>query len=106
MLGSIYNMLYKRNEQLKFQEEQDIILKNNFNKCPNEIFNLLLLERQINRYHTNLYQGFNFISILSNVEHDLYRIDKYQIDLSILLTSKDLCKNLNNFMNIYNTYTK
>ena len=101
MLDYIFKMYNKRNEQLKFQQEQDEILKKNFNKCPNNIFNLLLLERKMNRQQAELYKNFSIISLFDNMENELIKIDNYQCELAKLLTRKNVCMNLDKFINKY-----
>jgi len=101
MLDYIFKIYNKRNEQLKFQQEQDEILKKNFNKCPNNIFNLLLLERKMNRQQAELYKNFSIISLFDNMENELIKIDNYQCELAKLLTTKNVCINLDKFINKY-----
>ena len=71
------------------------------NKCPNNIFKLLLLERKMNRQQAELYKNFSIISIFNNMETELLKIDKYQYELAKLLTTKDVCMNLDKFINKY-----
>jgi Lhr-like helicase len=101
MFDYIFKIYNKRNEQLKFQQEQDEILKKNFNKCPNNIFKLLMLERKMNRQQAELYKNFSIISLFDNMENELIKIDEYQCELAKLLTTKNVCINLDKFINKY-----
>ena len=102
MLNTLFKLLSYRKEQLELQEKHDMELKKVFKTCPLIAFNILLLERKINRNQVINSNNNNIFYFYQNISNNLDIVNKYQIELDTILNNGNVCSNLDNFIKKYN----
>lgn len=101
MFNSICDIFSNREKQLILQEKHDEILIKKYKECPYTIFQLICLERKINREQFK-YNDVKLVSIISNAKNNIQKVNNYQSELEdILSNSNNICHNLNLFINKY-----
>ena len=71
----IGDLMSRRQEQLKLQEDIDKRLKQYASVCPKKVVFLLLQERKLNRELTNDFTKFDIFNILNQVKNNLDKFD-------------------------------
>ena len=93
-LDVIVNFQKKRNDQLKKQEEQDIILSNIKNDCPQEVCRFFLFQRSLNRQLMMEYDTSSILSYVKITEDSLNTVAD-DMEFFELLVNKNFSNNLN-----------
>lgn len=99
MFNNLFVLFSDRKQQLKLQELHDKKINETYHKCPLIIYNLLLLDRKINRDQILDFDNNNLIDFYRKAKINLEKNKKYQLDLDEILNSnEDICNKINIFI--------
>ena len=109
-LDLIYDLQKKRKNQLLKQIEQDEILNNLKNDCPQEVCKFFILQRLLNRLFMKQCNDSNILSVISITENTLDIIENDIGTFDKLIDKKNdnkiNCKNLKDYNNHLLNITK
>lgn len=97
MINLLKNLISDRQNQLEKQKFIDMSLEKVRNNCPQTLINFFLLERKLNRYQCSNIDNSKMWKYPDIIVNNLTILEQRNKELSLILESKNICKQLEKF---------